>query len=703
MNVNTLDFNMSSRAQVSETESAGFFMSKDDGQFGGMFAEKLNRMLETQETADSASSSLNTRDASQVGTGFQSVPGTADKGAVQVITPSKPQDTVVDSQGGTMVVGTFSGISRWHAEQTSQTVTLETRSQGQVSGLNILDFLKFITESLTSELSGLKGSEWVDKFKAFLSGSGKSLEGVSVGKNGIKALEEMLVKAGFPRTAVADILEELQASAGTSSVKLSDILDGLGRLEASTEEDTTDPSESLLLPVSLLPAIQSLLTTFGVPEDITAGIIADINSDGQGLDLDLLINKLQTLETLSFLSGKASDLSTSQFGEILAQLGLDSQVSGKDSLGLNDVLSYFEAVRKEGKAALNLSLNNASGAPLLPETGVGGLVADSVARPASPRSRVDQAQASTSMVTALSAGKDDNGIAGLLNTFLNSLTDTRSNTAFFQPGVLEGDVSEAFTTVMNGAPGNFTDMMALLGSRNAGDGIALQAGNEDFLQVIKNLTALFEAARTSAQNTFTARSGSDDTPQILHRLTRLMTKEVPESGQVSDSGLKGMGTSDQQAMSALKTRAAAQVLPAYVTNQVGKSLIRSINNGDSELRLQLKPPELGRLIMTIDTHGDSIKIHVLTENQAARDILSSHSLELKTTLAGSGISIESFDVEMGKNFQQSMADARYQSSGSGSGRNRNRQSFRDAVDSVDGEILPGAEYIGVNGALHFVA
>ncbi len=113
------------------------------------------------------------------------------------------------------------------------------------------------------------------------------------------------------------------------------------------------------------------------------------------------------------------------------------------------------------------------------------------------------------------------------------------------------------------------------------------------------------------------------------------------------------------------------VLPSHVTGQVGASLARAVSQGDTEIKLQLKPPELGRIIMTIDNLGTSLKVSVITESHGAKEILAAHANELKAALASSGISIGSFDVAMGSDFSQSMADARHQSKGSGSRRGRN--------------------------------
>ena len=41
---------------------------------------------------------------------------------------------------------------------------------------------------------------------------------------------------------------------------------------------------------------------------------------------------------------------------------------------------------------------------------------------------------------------------------------------------------------------------------------------------------------------------------------------------------------------------ALSTLPDFVTRQVGKSIVRAFNTGDDTIRMQLKPPELGRVV-----------------------------------------------------------------------------------------------------------
>ncbi|MBF0467813.1 MAG: flagellar hook-length control protein FliK [Desulfamplus sp.] len=229
----------------------------------------------------------------------------------------------------------------------------------------------------------------------------------------------------------------------------------------------------------------------------------------------------------------------------------------------------------------------------------------------------------------------------------------------------------------------------------------------DLVHIMNNNDSLV-AGRKIDQNSKPDRH-DNDIDSILSRAEKKQTNNLFDSNR-SGGNLSDGRNSKDGASGLTKDKATTSVLPSYVTNQVGRSIARALSRGESEIKLQLRPAELGRILMTIETLGDTLKVSVVTENQAAKDILSSHANELKASLASSGIKIESFDVEMGSDFRQSLADSGQQSnqsnqsnSGSGSGKNRDSGQhdpiFTGEVDrTLDSEFLTDED-----GMLHFVA
>ena len=170
------------------------------------------------------------------------------------------------------------------------------------------------------------------------------------------------------------------------------------------------------------------------------------------------------------------------------------------------------------------------------------------------------------------------------------------------------------------------------------------------------------------------------------------------------SGAEAKPADMQPETHALRAKPSLKDLPSYVTHQVSKSLVRAVNQGENILKIQLKPPELGRLVMTIDNTGSTIKVSIMTDNQAAKEILVSNINDIKVALSNSGVNLERFDVDMNSNFQQSMADARNQAGNSGK-----RQKNRDGLltDPLNGVSKndPAAILTALkpDGSLHYVA
>jgi hypothetical protein len=107
--------------------------------------------------------------------------------------------------------------------------------------------------------------------------------------------------------------------------------------------------------------------------------------------------------------------------------------------------------------------------------------------------------------------------------------------------------------------------------------------------------------------------------------------------------------------------AGGKTLPAYVMDQVGRQILNSLKSGSNEVKLQLKPPSLGRLKLTIENSGDGFKVRIFTEQRATKEMLLSHAGEIKSSLADQGLRIEKIDVQISNNFDQSMTNARQES------------------------------------------
>jgi Flagellar hook-length control protein FliK len=120
-------------------------------------------------------------------------------------------------------------------------------------------------------------------------------------------------------------------------------------------------------------------------------------------------------------------------------------------------------------------------------------------------------------------------------------------------------------------------------------------------------------------------------------------------------------------------------VPAYVIQQVGKQITKAVNNGDQVIRLKLKPPELGSLKIEMDVKDNILKLGLSLDNHSAKELLLSNVHELREALGDQGIKLEKIDIQVGYDFNESLADSH---KGLKDGQNR-RHGFKDDASASD--------------------
>jgi flagellar hook-length control protein FliK len=99
-------------------------------------------------------------------------------------------------------------------------------------------------------------------------------------------------------------------------------------------------------------------------------------------------------------------------------------------------------------------------------------------------------------------------------------------------------------------------------------------------------------------------------------------------------------------------------LPAYLIDQIGKQISRSILRGDRIVRLQLKPPELGRVKINIDIKDNVLKLGMIAEHSSVKELLLSNVHELRGSLVSQGIKLENIDIQINYGFGQSLSNSK---------------------------------------------
>ena len=548
-----------------------------------------------------------------------------------------------------------------------------------------------LAELLGESMEDEKGIAFLSELKSLLlTLSNGDLENLSINGEGLDALGQLLVKAGFDPASIDELMADLSLSLEEGEeVTVSDFMDQL--FELPREEDVKElPESENLLTTSDVPYMYSLLGMLGIDEDKISEIMAESSRGNQGFSLDSAVEMLRQLDQSASSSGISyqSVDGDDSYLTFLEQLGLE--LNGKDngSLTLAGLISSLE----QKQSALSSVKNQFT------DLNVSGAVSDPsrLNNPINPSDLGLNNPINPSDLALMSENGNQTSASheDLFGQLFKGLEI--SNSAATEQGSVDSDLVTG--KIREQYKNDLIDPMK---------GFSAEEGDFDKQAGGKIDPASLAGQTNQDGNNRTAFDLKGQSADIGEKAS-LIGKVKDELSSFSDvnqaiqSSDKTSATNPLASGNLSKTRQTFNSLPKHVTQQVGKNIVRATNLGENTLRLQLKPAELGRVFMTIDNNGDSMKVSIITENQSAKEILASSVNEIKTILSSSGISLDEFEVDMSSDFRQSMADARGQGQ---SNKKKSGKTLQSADDMTDEKInnLTTLSAAQESGALHFVA
>lgn len=518
-------------------------------------------------------------------------------------------------------------------------------------------------ETLAQKLDQTEGTSFVEVLKTFLTAlSGGDLKDVTLDESGLAALKKMLLKAGYKESDIDKLFTELMPEDGDQAVEinLDDLFNSLSELGFEPSEEVNS-QDITYIDATQLPFIESILVSMGLTQEKVEKLFSGIEIDEEkGVSLDAVLDVLKSIRKSAFYAGEqiqVKDGQDDQVNLLFKQLGLEEYVSQKDAdFSLDDLIGSLEALRTQKRQILSQTQTNADQISSVPgsENKLSQIISDFFAGLKSVSENDSGMTTQTSSLLSVSENQVKDSVqSGVLAQLVSQIPVGRDN-----------EVNAAF--------------------KEAAKAIVAALENDELAQTQdkKGLSDMLEAAGLLKGKN----SGRSE-------LKETVTLAGTDSSRVQQNQSSGAG----QVSRPVKT------LPAYVTQQVGKGIVRAINQGEETVRIQLKPPELGRLMMTIDHSGNTMKVSIITESLAAKEILTTNMAELKTVMSNSGVTLEQFEVDMSSDFRQSLADARGQS-GQFSKRRQNKGEDSQQTSSTEGmSEADTAKNMNADGALHYVA
>lgn len=121
--------------------------------------------------------------------------------------------------------------------------------------------------------------------------------------------------------------------------------------------------------------------------------------------------------------------------------------------------------------------------------------------------------------------------------------------------------------------------------------------------------------------------------------------EASPKQDVTAEGLAAAGSAREKfQLPGVVQQATTPELAQQVAHQVARALTTGLRRGEDQIKLRLRPPELGELHIDFSLRGDDLKLVLVAESKAARDALQAGMPELRGSLAEQGVKLGEFSV-----------------------------------------------------------
>lgn len=137
---------------------------------------------------------------------------------------------------------------------------------------------------------------------------------------------------------------------------------------------------------------------------------------------------------------------------------------------------------------------------------------------------------------------------------------------------------------------------------------------------------------------------------------------VAQGGQSTGTAQAAVEAAGRAVQSSAQTVQSRGSLPAYVVRQVSQQIAQMVKSQQNQLRLELRPPELGELNMKLSVKNGVVRLTMVAESAAAKHALDSGLHDLRAQLVQQGLKPERLEVILSPDAERQMAQ---QQSGSG--------------------------------------
>ena len=129
-------------------------------------------------------------------------------------------------------------------------------------------------------------------------------------------------------------------------------------------------------------------------------------------------------------------------------------------------------------------------------------------------------------------------------------------------------------------------------------------------------------------------------------------ESIKANGKVQVQNINAASETANKTTSASKTALPeSSIYKAPIENRVIDQIINRLSvrssGSQSEVKIQLDPPSLGRVRMNITTSGDGVRTIIVAENQAVKQVIENNLSQLRDSMVGQGLKLDGFSVLVG--------------------------------------------------------
>ncbi len=467
----------------------------------------------------------------------------------------------------------------------------------------------FAAEGRTTQRA-ITDPDWLEKFRNQLLSAGTPLKDLSLSAKSLLALKDFLLAQGLSEDDVQPLLEKLFGGDGRQEIEIPQLLTKLSELKVLTDRKSSDP----ILEVSVLPYVETLLRSFGLDVVQARKAMSLARVDGGGLSLKgleqalkgIMGNMSEEMKAASINQGSGEDVKG-----LLARIGMADEATK-----INGPLSLERFVQLLEDKVTDHASQSASKGEI--ENHMNRLLSHVLAEP--------ESQGRRSGSKALGGGKQH----------LFPVEGSRDES------VSQNLAKEIEDMVARGAWKT---------SRLQGEKPSLAKGLQDMVSSARpQADASTQADNKSAG--FFLKAKEQMTLAKGEPLDQRVNQETREALYSAREAV-----TDRSQMAGTAVRQMARPFPLHVINQVGRQMAFAIRRGENQVRLQLKPPDLGSIQLDMVMKDHVLKVAVITEHHAVKELLMSHVQELREALVEQGVELQRIDINIDHHFGQSLANA----------------------------------------------